>query len=64
MGASRVARARPLSSAAAWWTRSNGVPSPSGAIAMTEWVRPPGGQLEGDPATEGVPGDVELQLSP
>jgi hypothetical protein len=37
---------------------------PVGAIAMTEWVRPPGGQLEGDPATEGVPGDVELQLSP
>jgi hypothetical protein len=35
-----MARVRPLSKAAAWWSRSSGVPSPSGAMAMTERVRP------------------------
>ena len=40
MGARSVARVRPVSSAAAWWSRSSGVPSPSGAIAMTDRVRP------------------------
>jgi hypothetical protein len=39
-GASSMARVRPLSKAAAWWSRSSGVPSPSGAMAMTERVRP------------------------
>ena len=39
-GASSMARVRPLSKAAAWWSRSSGVPSPSGAMAMTDRVRP------------------------
>jgi hypothetical protein len=47
MGASSMARVRPLSKAAAWWSRSSGVPSPSGAMAMTERVRPPHRDLAG-----------------
>jgi hypothetical protein len=47
MGASSMARVRPLSKAGAWWSRSSGVPSPSGAMAMTERVRPPHRDLAG-----------------
>jgi hypothetical protein len=52
MGASSMARVRPLSSAAAWWSRSSGVPSPSGAIAMTDRVRP-GSPAQGRPGRRG-----------
>jgi hypothetical protein len=42
-----MARVRPLSKAGAWLSRSSGVPSPSGAMAMTERVRPPHRDLAG-----------------